>query len=350
MRKEVYRHSIFCILLMTLCAFPSLAQEKKQVMKVWRNGTATTFYIHETDSVTFSEEVELNTEPSSSMTEESIYQDASVVKQVMASAYQTMATFMSAELRMEQMALAPQWERISAGSSTINTAWTYGYQVVTRCNMLYQAADQVQGLTESEKNYYRNQAVCLRSVAYYIMTKLWGDIPYLTKVITDADEAVNVTQESSEVIVLDCIRCIEQGIDSLPVDNEYMLSSKNLRLCLQEMYCSVKKEYFTDYISPFYLYLSQTRADGEIGIDGGYISMWDATSYELLSQEQAGADAQELAQRWKELLDANHYGIWNALVRLDKAPIENGMQPCLLFPIPQQMLKMTPNMKQNDGY
>jgi len=59
---------------------------------------------------------------------------------------------------------------------------------------------------------------------------------------------------------------------------------------------------------------------------------------------------QELAQRWKELLDTNHYGIWNALVRLGMAPIENGMQPSLLFPIPQQMLEMTPGMKQNEGY
>lgn len=59
---------------------------------------------------------------------------------------------------------------------------------------------------------------------------------------------------------------------------------------------------------------------------------------------------QELAQRWKELQGTNCYGIWNALVRLGKAPIENGMQPSLLFPIPQQALTTTPNMKQNVGY
>lgn len=68
------------------------------------------------------------------------------------------------------------------------TMWQYGYQGVMRANAIYAAIERAP-FSEKEKAPLFAEAVVLRSFFYYILTINFGDVPFYTEEVTDANNS-----------------------------------------------------------------------------------------------------------------------------------------------------------------
>lgn len=117
---------------MAFSVIASIAQEKKEyTMRVWNNGSYTSFSIESVDSITFAEEVKPD-----NVTTENVYQSESSFKEALSSIYARFQTFITSEKKIEELALDGGYESISASSPTIKQAWTNGYSAINYCNRL----------------------------------------------------------------------------------------------------------------------------------------------------------------------------------------------------------------------
>lgn len=117
---------------MAFSVVASIAQEKKEyTMRVWNNGSYTSFSIESVDSITFAEEVKPD-----NVTTENVYQSESSFKEALSAIHARFQTFITSEKKIEELALDGGYESISASNPTINRAWTNGYSAINYCNRL----------------------------------------------------------------------------------------------------------------------------------------------------------------------------------------------------------------------
>ena len=159
---------ISLLIFMAFSVVASIAQEKKEyTMRVWNNGSYTSFSIESVDSITFAEEVKPD-----NVTTENGYQSESSFKEALSSIYARFQTFITSEKKIEELALDGGYESISASNPTINRAWTNGYSAINYCNRLIEFSLGKDYPFDVKK--YRGQAIILRSIIYYMMAQIWA--------------------------------------------------------------------------------------------------------------------------------------------------------------------------------
>ncbi|MDR1161542.1 MAG: RagB/SusD family nutrient uptake outer membrane protein [Tannerellaceae bacterium] len=77
--------------------------------------------------------------------------------------------------------------------------WQFCYQMVYRINYLFENIDKIPGYDKAKKEQVIGEAYFLRALAYDLLTRTYGGIPIVTKVITTAEskELVRATEEDS---------------------------------------------------------------------------------------------------------------------------------------------------------
>ena len=55
------------------------------------------------------------------------------------------------------------------------------YRVVQSANILLEEIGNVSGLTQEEVDGYKAEGIYLRSLAYFFMVRIFGDVPYYTE-------------------------------------------------------------------------------------------------------------------------------------------------------------------------
>ena len=215
---------ISLFIFMAFSVVASIAQEKKEyTMRVWNNGSYTSFSIESVDSITFAEEVKPD-----NVTPENVYQSESSFKEALSSIYARFQTFITSEKKIEELALDGGYESISASSPTIKQAWTNGYSAINYCNRLIEFSLGKDYPFDVKK--YRGQAIILRSIIYYMMAQIWGDIPYIET--TNIDIAFNPPIVSKQEIIYDSYNLITTNIDYVQEIIEspsQSVNSKNIR-------------------------------------------------------------------------------------------------------------------------
>jgi len=63
-----------------------------------------------------------------------------------------------------------------------NTRWKEFFDVIAAANILYAKIDEVpaSALSDNERKRYKAEAVFMRNVSYFMMVRLFGDVPYYT--------------------------------------------------------------------------------------------------------------------------------------------------------------------------
>lgn len=327
----------------------SYAQETKNyTMKVWSNGTYTSYQVEQVDSVTFCSNDSDDITPGNQTTEESLFQSENDVKAVLLASYQKFQSFITYERRLEELAINGGNEKITPNSSTVNQAWTNGYNAISYCNRLIDVTATMDNAGFDVKKY-QTHAKFLRAVTYYMMTQLWGNIPYIQS--SSMDDAMNPKIGNRQEIINESYYYIKFNLDDL-VDlfqsQVNVINPTNLRPLLNEISFYVEGALYEDV--PIH-----TDFIMNLDNDQGTYPIVDATYNHLIGLEYTkSVNNGELSILWKDKMP--RYGVWNALKRLgdiapDKVILSNtGMAPCLLFPIPQNELYMNQNLKQNEGY
>ena len=328
---------ISLFIFMAFSVVASIAQEKKEyTMRVWNNGSYTSFSIESVDSITFAEEVKPD-----NVTTENGYQSESSFKEALSSIYARFQTFITSEKKIEELALDGGYESISASNPTIKQAWTNGYSAINYCNRLIEFSLGKDYPFDVKK--YRGQAIILRSIIYYMMAQIWGDIPYIET--TNIDIAFNPPIVSKQEIIYDSYNLITTNINDVQEIIEYpsqSVSSKNIRPLLNEMAMYIEGK-------PYESCTTLENLIMQLDNSAETYTIVDDTYNQLLEKEfSKSITAEELATLWKDARP--RYGVWLALKRLKCYTPANGMAECLLFPIPEEALMTLPCLKQNEGY
>ena len=72
-----------------------------------------------------------------------------------------------------------------------STGWTQGYRGVMRCNNMIAALDRAMtdgNLTQLQYNELRAEAASLRGMYYYLLTSIFGDVPFYTTAVETTEE------------------------------------------------------------------------------------------------------------------------------------------------------------------
>ena len=94
------------------------------------------------------------------------------------------------------------------------TAWRDFYKVIQGSNLLMEQMNtEIPGISESDKDQYRGEAAFLRSLAYFMMVRIYGDVPYYTEAyMKDA-----LPRENMVSVINKCIADVAKYKDGMPV-------------------------------------------------------------------------------------------------------------------------------------
>ena len=104
----------------------------------------------------------------------------------------------------------PPWNFYNFG---LITDWTGYYQVIQSANILISKLETgVPGVSETEKKQFEGEAAFIRSLAYFFMVRLYGDVPYYT----DAFHSTALPRENMVSVLNKCIADLKKYKDGLP--------------------------------------------------------------------------------------------------------------------------------------
>ena len=104
----------------------------------------------------------------------------------------------------------PPWNFYNFGAIT---DWTGYYQVIQSANILISKLETgVPGVNETEKKQFEGEAAFIRSLAYFFMVRLYGDVPYYT----DAFHSTALPRENMVSVLNKCIADLKKYKDGLP--------------------------------------------------------------------------------------------------------------------------------------
>jgi hypothetical protein len=92
--------------------------------------------------------------------------------------------------------------------------WKPYYRVIQACNILQYEIDRrdIPGLTADAKKTYKAEASFMRSISYFMMVRLWGDVVYYT----DAYHELPLPREKMVTVINNCITDLTAALDALP--------------------------------------------------------------------------------------------------------------------------------------
>lgn len=94
------------------------------------------------------------------------------------------------------------------------TRWKEFFDVVAAANILYAKVDEVPAgaLSDRERKQYKAEAVFMRNLSYFMMVRLYGDVPYYTQGFSEE----KLPRTPMVTVLTNCIADVEAAKDDLP--------------------------------------------------------------------------------------------------------------------------------------
>lgn len=98
---------------------------------------------------------------------------------------------------------------------TNNTRWKEFYDIIQGANIMYEGIDAIPAdqLSNELRATYKAEAVFLRNLCYFLMVRLFGDVPYYTNAYNDKP----LPRISQVTVMKNCIADLNKVKDDLPV-------------------------------------------------------------------------------------------------------------------------------------
>ena len=92
--------------------------------------------------------------------------------------------------------------------------WKPFYRVIQACNILQYEIDRrnIPDLSADAIKEYKAEASFMRAISYFMMVRLWGDVPYYT----DAYHEAPLPREKMVTVMNNCIKDLKAALDPLP--------------------------------------------------------------------------------------------------------------------------------------
>ena len=117
---------------------------------------------------------------------------------------------------------------ITEGSNNSRGTWQGLYQVIQDCNIVLDKIDGNENISEDEKKQTRGEILYLRSLAYYHLTNIWGNVPYYRDNLP-IDEVQVLGRTDKSTIRQDMSNDLKEAFSLLPdsyPDNELGRATK----------------------------------------------------------------------------------------------------------------------------
>ena len=94
--------------------------------------------------------------------------------------------------------------------------WAKLYAVINMANSVIKYAPTVKdsSFNENVRNSYLSEAYFQRSLAYFYLVRLWGDVPYVTQPYVDDSAPYDIAQTSGEKILENCLVDLTNSIEA----------------------------------------------------------------------------------------------------------------------------------------
>ncbi|WP_321345218.1 RagB/SusD family nutrient uptake outer membrane protein [uncultured Draconibacterium sp.] len=101
-------------------------------------------------------------------------------------------------------------------NSTIESIWKTTYQQIYYANAIIYGVQHSTALSDEDKNILQGEAILLRSLLYYYLQELFGDIPYTAS--TDYEYNRNLAKTTNEKILSQLVTDLKEAITYLSDD------------------------------------------------------------------------------------------------------------------------------------
>ncbi len=109
----------------------------------------------------------------------------------------------------------------------ITVFWGTTYQIIAACNEAIVGAEGLSGFSEERVNTVKAQAHFLRAWAYYLLVRLYGEIPYIDRPVSGSDGSASIEKSSVDEIYENIIADLQFAKTWLPnVQSTRALPSK----------------------------------------------------------------------------------------------------------------------------
>lgn len=98
----------------------------------------------------------------------------------------------------------------------LNNMWNHHYEGILRCNAVIDRIPAIE-MDETLKNRYVGECFFLRALMYFNMVRTFGDIPLVTREITDVQEGYDYTRDPITAVYAQIVADLSFAIENLPV-------------------------------------------------------------------------------------------------------------------------------------
>lgn len=103
----------------------------------------------------------------------------------------------------------------STAWTVLNTAWNGFYSIINYCNLVIEGVNGSEFANDEEMRCHLGEALTIRAMCYLDLTRLWGDVPYVTD--TDPDSENMYRGKTDRDVIQDaCIEDLQKAIELLP--------------------------------------------------------------------------------------------------------------------------------------
>jgi len=166
---------------------------------------------------------------------------------------------------------------VDAQNTVISGLWYACYQIVNRCNLVIEAMDKMNA-TQEEYNSLVGQAKFLRGYVYYVMVRVWGDVPLVLEDIKDYMAVFNYGRTAKDKVYEQIVLDLKDAETMLPAfqtaANKGKATSTAAQAILGDVYLtradySNAKTYFEKVIK---------KEGSELGLLSDYESIFDSNN------------------------------------------------------------------------
>ena len=104
---------------------------------------------------------------------------------------------------------------VNSQNEVISNLWYACYQIINRCNLVIEKMESVSAAPEVY-NQLVGEAKFLRAYTYYVMVRVWGDVPLVLKDITDYMSVFKYGRASVSEVYAQIIADLKDSELSLP--------------------------------------------------------------------------------------------------------------------------------------
>lgn len=105
---------------------------------------------------------------------------------------------------------------VTSENAVIEQTWRECYNCINRCNIVLDRIDGIKDMTEQEKSARKGEMLYVRSLTYFNLVRLWGDVPIVIHETTDPMESFNVGRQPEELVFQQIISDLKTAVTILP--------------------------------------------------------------------------------------------------------------------------------------